>query len=128
MVTKRAITSLRGRPHDERHAFAVLTAFVVMVVLMVAWGAFFFSQNQYVATEGASTAVLNDAGTARDTAAASASLQVPVDLNTNNIETHASQTITPVDGASTNGYSAPAYHNANIDNTAATQLEAALKP
>ncbi|MBI5004473.1 hypothetical protein HZC00_05270 [Candidatus Kaiserbacteria bacterium] len=46
MVVRKAVESLKARPHDERHAAAVFSALLVMAVLLVAWVVFFLKSFQ----------------------------------------------------------------------------------
>ena len=61
MVVRRTIHHLRGRPHHERRAVAILTASGVVVVLFIVWSILFFHaiQAQSIQNIQAQTANLN---------------------------------------------------------------------
>ncbi|MBI2030390.1 hypothetical protein HYT05_02100 [Candidatus Kaiserbacteria bacterium] len=130
MVLKRTIGALRSRPHDERHAFAVLSALVVMVILLLAWGVFFFSSIQSDARDqlpniGTKTAPAQGASAAaaisdivRSTVTSDIGAQVPGEISTD------------VSGGITGQVQTPtSYPSQSTDgNDVAAQLQAALNP
>jgi len=134
MVIKRTIGALRSRPHDERHAFAVLTALVVMVILLLAWGIFFFSSIQSDAPDqlpniGTKTAPAQGASAAaaisdilRSTVTSDIGAQVPGEIN--------SSTSTEASAGITGQVQTPASYpsNSTNGNDVAAQLQAALNP
>lgn len=74
MVIKGTIDTLKERPHDERHALAVLSAVVVMVIVLIAWGVIFFKDIQDNTTDGFQNMGTSDAS-GQSAAAAAASLR-----------------------------------------------------
>lgn len=130
MVIKRTIGALRSRPHDERHAFAVLSALVVMVILLLAWGIFFFSSIQSDAPDqlpniGTKTAPAQGASAAaaisdivRSTVTSDIGAQVPGETSVDASAGITGQVQTPT-----------SYPSQSTDgNDVAAQLQAALNP
>jgi len=42
-MIRRTIEHMKTRPHHERRSFALIIAFIVVVILFLAWALFFFS-------------------------------------------------------------------------------------
>ena len=134
MVIKSTVNALRERPHDERHAFAVLCAIVVMVACGVAWSVAFVvdpnnravtDSSYYSADQAAAAASFDSAATSPITSDMRADA-VPADDS--NLPLDQDGALTATESDITVPASIPVDTSFQLQtNSAAAELEAALQ-
>ena len=129
MVIKRTIRVLRERPHDERHAFAVLSAIIVAVVVAAAWMAFFFNSIREPLFEES----LRNTDTAHEnvrvhSVSAAASIDDIIQATITSDGSVSAPSDTPLEAYADDGLDMPSYAPGHTrDSDVASELQAALQ-